>query len=429
MALYYAILRIWLAVGDGDAWVRLLSVLFAVATVPVVFLLGRAVAGRGVGALAATLFAISAFVVQYAQEARSYTLTMLLVSICLLGAVHAFRTADRRAWLVVVAGSGLAVYAHMFAGLTVLALGIAAIVAARGRQHPRGMVRPFVAIAVLALPLVAVIVLRQGGQLAWVEPTSLASIGDAAAILLGAGVRTDGETAASWALVAVLGALIVGGMVPRRTATTEEDSAWRLLVFAIVVPLATGLLVSFVKPVFVPRFFAIVVPPAVVLASVGIWRLRLSLRVAALVLVGVLAIQGLRSWYFDYAKTDWRSAVAYVASEARPGDLYVVYEEWNHRAISYYAEQAKAEPFPTRLWRGLGASDPDAYATALNGLLEREAAPGATVWLILASATRGRADPGEPRFAPLHERYGAGGPLLRLDGLSIVRFSPPSETP
>jgi predicted membrane-bound mannosyltransferase len=40
MTLYYILLRFWLALGDSDFIVRMLSVIPAVATIPVVYLLG-----------------------------------------------------------------------------------------------------------------------------------------------------------------------------------------------------------------------------------------------------------------------------------------------------------------------------------------------------------------------------------------------------
>jgi mannosyltransferase len=414
MVLYYSILKVWLFLGDGDAWVRLLSALFAVATVPVMFLLGRAIAGRAVGAVSAALFALSGFVVQYAQEARSYSLTMLLVSVALLAAVLAIREGSRRAWVLLVASSVLALHAHFFAGFTVLAIALGVMVASRQPGERAAPLRAFIAIGVLALPL--------SGQLGWVPPTSLAMLADTVAIILGTGVLAGRETPLSWALVAIMLGLVVVGAAPARKGAAEDRFGRGLLILAVVVPLGAAVLVSVVKPIFVPRFFAVVVPPMLVLAAAGIWRLRLPpVRIAALVVVGALAVQGLGAYYFEHPKTDWRSAIAYVAEQARPEDRIIVYEEWNHRAIRYYAAQHADGAFPTRVWRGLGASDTAKYVATLEGLLDGEVPAGARVWLVLVAGSRGTADPGHARFAPLRERYRMG-PVERFYGLSVTRF-------
>src|SRR6266576_3132432 len=41
MALYYLLLRAWVKLGDGEAWVRLLSALAGIAVIPVLYGLAR----------------------------------------------------------------------------------------------------------------------------------------------------------------------------------------------------------------------------------------------------------------------------------------------------------------------------------------------------------------------------------------------------
>src|ERR1700687_4994801 len=58
MALYYFLLHFWLALGSTEGFIRGLSVLFSVATVPVLYLLGVRLFERSAGLLAAWLLAI-----------------------------------------------------------------------------------------------------------------------------------------------------------------------------------------------------------------------------------------------------------------------------------------------------------------------------------------------------------------------------------
>ena len=67
----------WLAVqvlGDAEWVLRLPAALLAVANVPLLYLLGRRIAGPSAGLLAAALLALSAYHVWYSQEARMYSL-------------------------------------------------------------------------------------------------------------------------------------------------------------------------------------------------------------------------------------------------------------------------------------------------------------------------------------------------------------------
>jgi len=73
--LYYLLLHGWMArSGDTAYYARLLSVLFGVATIPVIYFIGKRLSSPVVGLAAAVLLAFSPFHIRFAQEARMYTL-------------------------------------------------------------------------------------------------------------------------------------------------------------------------------------------------------------------------------------------------------------------------------------------------------------------------------------------------------------------
>lgn len=73
--LYYLLLHYWIAFNGDDPYaVRLFSVLFGIATIPIIYLIGKRIAGAVVGLAAAVFLALSLFNIYFAQEARMYTL-------------------------------------------------------------------------------------------------------------------------------------------------------------------------------------------------------------------------------------------------------------------------------------------------------------------------------------------------------------------
>ena len=73
--LYYFMLHYWVAFkGDTPYDARLLSVLFGVGTIPVIYLIGKRLSNALVGLAAAVFITSSLFNIYYAQEARMYTL-------------------------------------------------------------------------------------------------------------------------------------------------------------------------------------------------------------------------------------------------------------------------------------------------------------------------------------------------------------------
>jgi mannosyltransferase len=80
--LYYLLLHAWMGVfGQSEAAIRSLSVLFTVASVPVVYATARLLFDRWVAFGATLIVVTSAFIVAYAQEARAYSMAFFLTSL------------------------------------------------------------------------------------------------------------------------------------------------------------------------------------------------------------------------------------------------------------------------------------------------------------------------------------------------------------
>lgn len=75
---YYALMQIWILLfGQSVIVLRLLSVAIGVATVPLIYLVGRQLFNRRVGLIASLLLAVSPLHVYYSQEVRMYGLLTL----------------------------------------------------------------------------------------------------------------------------------------------------------------------------------------------------------------------------------------------------------------------------------------------------------------------------------------------------------------
>src|SRR5271167_3456953 len=121
MSLYYLFLRGWLHFGQSEFFVRSLSVLFALMTIPVLYFLGRRLFNSRAGLIAAALLAANAYHVRYSQEARSYSLMVLLCTGSSLYFLKCLKLPSRRNRLVYMLLSTAAVYAHFYSGLLILA--------------------------------------------------------------------------------------------------------------------------------------------------------------------------------------------------------------------------------------------------------------------------------------------------------------------
>ena len=107
--------------GTGEVGLRSFSAVCSTLTIPVMFLIGRRLVSDRVGLLAALLTAVNPFLFWYAQEARSYSLLLLLSAVSLLAFVYALESlTPRRLALWGLAGA-LAIAAHYYAAVLIVA--------------------------------------------------------------------------------------------------------------------------------------------------------------------------------------------------------------------------------------------------------------------------------------------------------------------
>jgi uncharacterized membrane protein len=149
MLFYYLLLRLWVRFGDQPSYVKLLPVLPGIAVIPVMYWIGREVHSRQAGILAALLLSVNVFHLRYSQEARSYSLAVLLVAFSFLSFFHCVKQQDRFWGACYVLSSVLALYAHFFAALALVAQLVSLVFLPGPRQLARKQVQRLSIIAVL----------------------------------------------------------------------------------------------------------------------------------------------------------------------------------------------------------------------------------------------------------------------------------------
>jgi mannosyltransferase len=344
MAFYHLVLRLFLLFGESALVVRTLSALCGVATIVLVYLLGRRLFDERVGLVAAALLSVDVFHIWFSQEARGYSLAVLLVCVSTYLFLAIVERPDRRApWIGYVASSVLAVYSHVFAVFVIashwLSLG-------PKRLHETGPGRiagAMVAIAAFLAPLAVFLLGQDQGQISWIPPTSLVM------------VLLTVDALAGFNLVLL--ALLLGGLVwvlRDFTKGDEETFARRLLGVSVVFPIAVVALVSVVKPLFFFRYFVVLLPAATILVARVLCPRHASSKVKkAIIVAGVLALAFnavLNAGYYrtmDNWEGDWRSATRFVLDHSRPGDAILFHAAGGVHAYGYYLRRANADPIPS----------------------------------------------------------------------------------
>lgn len=318
-AVWLVLLKPWLSIaGHGEVAARAPSVLFAALACALLVPVGRTLlGGRLAGTAAGLLMACSAFVVNWQQQARTYTLALLASVAVTYLFLRALRSRGWGWWLLYAAVGVIAIYTHFFVGLVLLAHAAAAWTF-KPRPGRPAVYAGFI-IVLLALPAAAFAIDMSANQ-GFIPRLSLDGI--TATLHSLAGGR--------WAIAAaaVAGAALAAARLERWKAM--------LLVCWLLVPIATTAALSIAHPSFIDRYLIEVVPAASLCVAYLLTRIPRWSGAAAVGAACALALGPVVDWYRSPPYEDWRGAAAYVDTSRAHGDHLFVTTDWLTLVAGYY---------------------------------------------------------------------------------------------
>ena len=361
--------------GFGLGGLRLLSAVFAIASLPLVAALGTRLADARVGFVATLVVAPSWLFLFHGVYGRMYSLFLFLSLACLLALLRALDHGGRGAWALWVATALLTVAAHPYGVLMLGGQGLYVLVARRDRIRSAALAGGFV--LVLGIPF-------------WLTDLVLAGrfdigVGGGGAKLGGPEAvarylwRSAGDASAGWWPVTVLAvtAAVVGVARMRRDAQALVlCSLGATLVAFLVAKLGNSAAPESRHLIFLLPLFAVSVSTTIVLLG------RRSLTLAVVATTALVVTQVAWAWHRSSPLFDWEpdarqaaraEAETWLASTSRPDDVLFGYEP-----LYLGAWERNRSSFPTTV---IPRADP---VLALR-TLRREAPLGRGVWVLDAS--------------------------------------------
>ncbi|WP_238532807.1 glycosyltransferase family 39 protein [Halalkalicoccus jeotgali] len=400
--LYYLVLDIWTATfGYGESTLRLLSALFGIATIVVIYLLGSELYSRDVGLLSAGLLSVSAFHIWYAQEARMYTLLAFLASLSYLFLLKSMNEEARTEYVVLYVVSTVALgYTHMFGLFVILSQSLfifSDLVLFEGKTDRKAIVRWVTiqgTVGILLLPYVRVLLVRvlTGRGEVWVSIPPIPYLVTTPLSYFGTSRILQWPPAVYLGLLALIGmlgvvAILPFSRLPGRQVSAEsshihaderpaQPRAAFLLVLWVMIPIAVPIVITYaITPIFVQRY---TIPASIglfILIARGISRLpRPSARVMAVVLVLSVCLFPLPTMYADDQREQWRESAQYVAGGADGDDLVLLSRGDLEYPFDYYFD---SEATVT------SASENTLREEQLDQVRDSE-----TVWFVFSHGTR-----------------------------------------
>jgi hypothetical protein len=317
--LYYLLLHVWMAVfGTSDEATHVLSLVFALAAVPVGFWAGSSLFGRRAGWITAVLVAINPFIADYANETRMYTLVALLGLVCTAAFLHAFVFRRRKYLPVFAASLAILLYTHNWALFFTLGAGVAllASIALAEPDQRRGLfldgVLTFGAAGLAYLPWLPTLAYQVAhtGAPFTLRPT-LEQVREDLMDLLGG---PEGV------IILGLGSGVAFMALFRRPWSTVARSVL-LAGVVVAVTVVAGWGLSRHNAVWVYRYLAVVVGPLVLVVAAGLaegGRTALAALGLAVLFLAPVAVKGQA-----YEKSNVKDVVDKLGGSLGRGDLVV----------------------------------------------------------------------------------------------------------
>ena len=290
--LFYLIARAWILLTPepSNAVLRLLPLLFSLASLPVLFAAVRSLSptlfprlaerAHLIALLATCYVAINPLHVKFATEFRSYSLSFLLMCCSTYVMSQSLRRISTgksplfQHWAIIGAIHGIALYLHLLTGIYFLSLlSVIALYGVANRTHPHrklalGAVLSCALVALIGAPIIANTLSIGAEQIQWVPKLTVETAG----LFLVQFLSGTGGPVRSIVETLLVGGLICSGYLLGFSTLRRRGGGalwgWMIPILLVVIPVAAGLVVSvFVTPIMLPRYFIyLLIPVAVVFA-------------------------------------------------------------------------------------------------------------------------------------------------------------------
>ncbi len=357
---YPLFLKGWIALFGSSEWaLRLPSALLGAASVYLTWRLGQRIFTTQAGWIAALFVTVSALHIYYAQEARMYTLMVVLMALSVLWLLDWLEKGDRRAAIGYVAVTAVLLYTHYYGLFLVVVQNLYVALCwlyrpPRARPDMRLWIGGQFVLGVLFAPWVW-LWFENKGSLAnanWMVAPTFATI------------RNVFRQFANGPLLLVLSvfALIAGALngaftkTERGRGSAPSGSAGRrffpsfsahphfyLAVLWLVGLVALPVAVSYAyRPIFDTRYVLGASLPFYLLVggALSVGRRRRFIGAAAAALIVGASIPGLVKIHQPGLKPEWREVVAVIENEAAPGDLVLIVGGYHQVVYAYYAKRS-----------------------------------------------------------------------------------------
>jgi mannosyltransferase len=356
--LYFLIERGWIAIfGNSEIAVRFPSAIFGIISVISIYFLGKNLVDNNVGLVSAFLLTTSRFAILYSQEARSYSLYMLLSVLSYLYFVNILKKPSLVNFILYLLTNILLGYTHIF-GIFIIFSQIV-IFAIYLRDNKKLFLKYLIIqlISIISfLPLIWLLGNRvaavAGGALVWENKPTLYIIGTTLSQFSGF-YPVYLPMVLIFAFLIILGVVLVFFKKVKKAKSKKsvgiiqsvmsdikikEQKAVIYLLIWMVLPIIISVAVSYIAgPMYEHRYLIGILPAYLLLVAIGITQIHSKVWITiVLLIILIVSSIGLQYYYTNPLKEQWREAVEYIEYHELKQDKIVLSTSYIEVPFDYY---------------------------------------------------------------------------------------------
>lgn len=335
--LYYLIIKFWTSIfGYSEVALRIPSVIFGVVSTYIIYLIGKKMFNAKVGLIASIFASTSGLLIYYSQEARMYSLVVLLVTFAIL-------TFIQKKWIIfsiTLMLLGLTDYVPLFI------IPIFYIFSLKDWKKITLSLIPLLISYAIWFPIfiqqfLGGLLVNSTSPLWWkiLGETSLKNLALIPTKFIFGRVSLDNKI-----LYAVLDSLLcIIFFYFIYLGKNIKNSSKRLICLWIMVPILFAAVIGLKIPILTYFRLIFVLPAMYLLIAVGLSTLNKRFFMASIVFVLVVNFSATLSYLVNpvFQREDWRSLVGFVESKKTENSVTIFVADSNMEAYRYYAPNAK----------------------------------------------------------------------------------------
>ncbi|MCK4589139.1 MAG: glycosyltransferase family 39 protein [Nanoarchaeota archaeon] len=335
--LYFIILHFWTRIfGTSEFSLRFPSAIFGMVSILLIFLIGKEIFNKKTGLISALIMSVSTIQILYSQDARAYSLFVMLTLISFLFYIKTLKSSSNKNLFFYLISTLFLLYTHHFALFVLFAQNIIFFLFHKEFYlKTKKWLISLLVLGVLYVPGILIVLSQFQHNQKSLQSALSGKLG------LPLVISQLGILNFLWPVLIIFFIVLVIYYFKTNLINLIKKIRFNENIFFITISIFTLsyilILPKLIHPFFVTRFTVFTYPFFYLLFAEGFNKMRkIKLKKTISVLFLVLVILSLFTYYSTPKKEQWKEAVSFIEDKSQPNEMIIIIGDTHFTIFDYY---------------------------------------------------------------------------------------------